>query len=202
MRAFSRTSAMSSSRIRPATRGVYAAPPTPDGRLWTGLPERVAPLRVDRLRAARRQDGLMTFSDPVDTQVTVAAVPGDDPTLGALVHDLSQQLPELIRSELRLAQAEVTEKGKRAGLGIGMFSVAGLLAFFGVAVLITTAILALDLVLPAWLAALIVAVVLLAAGRRRRAGRQEQVAQASPPKPERAIEGVKEDIATVKGARR
>ena len=57
----------------------------------------------------------------------------DDPTVGALVHDLSQQVPELIRSELRLAQAEMTEKGKRAGLGIGMFSGAGLLAFFGLA---------------------------------------------------------------------
>ena len=79
----------------------------------------------------------MTFSEPVDTQVS-----GPEPTIGALVHDLSQQLPELIRSELRLAQAEVTEKGKRAGLGVGMFSVAGLLAHFGVAVLITTAILA------------------------------------------------------------
>ena len=109
----------------------------------------------------------MTFSDPVDTQVSgPGPVPArtEEPTIGALVHDLSQQLPDLIRSELRLAQAEVTEKGKRAGLGIGMFSVAGLLAFFGVAVLITTAILALDLVMPAWLAALIVAVVLLAAG--------------------------------------
>ena len=57
----------------------------------------------------------------------------DDPTLGALVHDLTQQVPELIRSEIRLAQAEMTEKGKRAGLGIGMFSAAGLLAFFGLA---------------------------------------------------------------------
>ena len=106
----------------------------------------------------------MTFSDPVDTQVTPGGPRTEEPTIGALVHDLSQQLPDLIRSELRLAQAEVTEKGKRAGLGVGMFSVAGLLAFFGVAVLITTAILALDLVLPAWLAALIVALVLLAAG--------------------------------------
>ena len=94
-------------------------------------PRRVAPLRVVRLRAARRQDGLMTFSDPVDTQVSgPGPVPArtEEPTLGALVHDLTQQVPELIRSELRLAQAEVTEKGKRAGLGIGMFSVAGLLA--------------------------------------------------------------------------
>ena len=139
----------------------------------------------------------MTFSDPVDTQVS-----GPEPTIGALVHDLSQQLPELIRSELRLAQAEVTEKGKRAGLGVGMFSIAGLLAHFGVAVLITTAIVALDLVLPAWVAALIVAVVLLAAGGIVAMAGKKQVARAAPPRPELTIEGVKEDIATVKGARR
>jgi uncharacterized membrane protein YqjE len=147
----------------------------------------------------------MTFSDPLGTQVNgPGPVPArtDEPTIGALVHDLSQQLPDLIRSELRLAQAEVTEKGKRAGLGVGMFSAAGLLAFFGVAALITTAILALDLVLVAWLAALIVAVVLLVAGGAVALAGKKQVSQATPAMPERAIEGVKEDIATVKGARR
>ena len=41
----------------------------------------------------------------------------DDPTLGSLVHDLTQQVPQLVRSEIRLAQAEMTEKGKRAGSG-------------------------------------------------------------------------------------
>jgi uncharacterized membrane protein YqjE len=128
--------------------------------------------------------------------------PDGEPTLAALVHDLTQQIPELIRSELRLAQAEVTEKGKRAGLGIGMFSAAGLLAFFGLAALITTAILALDLAMPAWLAALIVAVVLLAvAGAVALAGKK-QVQAATPAMPERAMEGVKEDIATIKGAHR
>ena len=79
-----------------------------------------------------------------------------DPPLGALVHDLSVQIPELVRSELRLAQAELTEKGKRVGIGAGLFGAAGLLAFFGAATLIATAVLALALVLPAWLAALIV----------------------------------------------
>ena len=64
-------------------------------------------------------------------QPTVNHTPGADPTLGALVNQLTTQVPELIRSEIRLAQAEVTEKGKRAGIGIGMFSAAGLLAFFG-----------------------------------------------------------------------
>jgi uncharacterized membrane protein YqjE len=123
----------------------------------------------------------------------------DDPTLGALVNQLTQQVPELIRSEMRLAQAEVAEKGKRAGVGIGMFSVAGLLAFFGLAALITTAILALALVVDPWLAALIVALVLLAAAAVAGLLGKKKVESAGPPKPERAMEGVKEDIATVKG---
>ena len=125
----------------------------------------------------------------------------EEPTLGALVHDLSTQIPDLIRSELRLAQAEVAEKGKRAGLGIGMFSAAGLLAFFGVAGLLTTAILALDLVLPTWLAALLVTLVVLAAAGAVAIAGKKQVEQAAPPVPERAVEGVKEDIATIKGQR-
>src|SRR5215471_1288969 len=98
----------------------------------------------------------MSTSTPGKTGHTVS----DDPTMGALVHDLTQQVPQLIRSEIRLAQVEMTEKGKRAGLGIGMFSAAGLLAFFGLACIITTAILGLAHALPDWLSALIVAVVL------------------------------------------
>ena len=122
-----------------------------------------------------------------------------DPTLGALVHDLSQQLPELIRSELRLAQAEMTEKGKRAGIGIGMFSAAGLLAFFGLGCLIATAIIAVAHVVAWWLSALIVAVLLFAAAGAVAMMGKNQVDAATPAKPERALEGVQEDIATVKG---
>ena len=96
----------------------------------------------------------------------------------------------------------MTEKGKRAGLGIGMFSAAGLLAFFGLASVIATAILALAHALPDWLSALIVAVVLFAvAGVVALLGKKE-VQQATPPTPEHAIEGVKEDIAVVKGEHR
>ena len=140
-----------------------------------------------------------TVTRPDERAETVAAHPPAEVPIGALVHRLSEQIPELVRSELRLAQAELTEKGKKAGIGIGMFSAAGLLAFFGVATLITTAILALALVLPAWLAALIVALVILAvAGGVAMAGKKE-VQQATPAAPEMAIAGVKEDVATVKG---
>jgi uncharacterized membrane protein YqjE len=123
-----------------------------------------------------------------------------DPSLGDLVAQLSTQVPDLIRSELRLAQAEVTAKGKRAGIGIGMFSVAGLLAFFGLAFVLTTVALLLDLFLPGWAAALVVAVVLLAGAGVAALLGKKKVAEAAPPTPERTIESVKEDIAAVKGA--
>jgi uncharacterized membrane protein YqjE len=124
---------------------------------------------------------------------------GSDPTLGALVHDMTQQMSTLVRDEIRLAQAEMTEKGKRAGIGVGLFSAAGLFAFFGLATLIATAILALALALPGWLAALIVAVVLFAVAGVFALQGKNNVQQATPPKPEQAIEGLKEDVATVKG---
>lgn len=124
-----------------------------------------------------------------------------DEPVGALVHRLTEQVPQLIRSELRLAQAELTAKGKKAGIGLGMFSAAGLLAFLGLATLVATAVLGLAEVLPAWAAALVVAVVLLAgAGVAALAGRKE-IEQAAPPQPQRAVAGVKEDLATIKGGR-
>jgi uncharacterized membrane protein YqjE len=125
--------------------------------------------------------------------------PGADPTLGALVNQLTTQVPELIRSEIRLAQAEVTEKGKRMGLGVGMFSGAGLLAFFGFGTLLATLIIVLDLFLPLWLAALIVTVVLFGGAGVLALLGKNQVQEATPLQPERAVAGIQKDIATVKG---
>ena len=125
-----------------------------------------------------------------------------DPSLGTLVSQLSTQIPDLIRSELRLAQAEVTAKGKRAGIGIGMFSAAGLLAFFGLGFLLTTVAFLLALVMDAWVATLIVMVLLFAAAGIAAMLGKKKVSEAAPLTPERAIGSVKEDIATVKGAAR
>ncbi|MFL6159965.1 MAG: phage holin family protein [Marmoricola sp.] len=121
-----------------------------------------------------------------------------DPTIGALVHDLTEQVPQLVRSEIRLAQAEVAQKGKRLGVGLGMFSASGLLAFFGLAGTITTVILLLDLALPAWAAALIVTVVLFAGAAVAALAGKSKVEQATPPVPQKAIAGAKEDLATLK----
>ena len=131
--------------------------------------------------------------------MTAQHEPQEGQPLGALVNQLSQQIPELIRSEMRLAQAEVAQKGKRAGVGIGMFSIAGLLAFFAVASLVTTAILGLTYVVDPWLAALIVALLLLVAAVLVGVVGRNKVAEAGPAVPERAMQGIKDDIATVKG---
>ncbi|GAA1478980.1 hypothetical protein GCM10009623_34260 [Nocardioides aestuarii] len=122
-----------------------------------------------------------------------------EPTLGALVHDLSTQIPELVRSELRLAQAELAETGRRAGLGAGLLGAAGVTALYGVAVLLAAVVLALSLVLPAWAAALVVAVALLAGAGVLALRGKGQVERAAPATPERAIAGIKEDVETVKG---
>ena len=104
-----------------------------------------------------------------------------------------------MRSELRLAQAELAEKGKRAGLGIGMFSAAGLLAFYGIATLIATAVIALALVLPWWASSLIIAGVLLLAALGAALGGRNEIQQATPPAPEQTIASVKADVAAAKG---
>jgi uncharacterized membrane protein YqjE len=122
-----------------------------------------------------------------------------DEPIGAVVHRLSEQIPELVRSEIRLAQVELAEKGKHAGVGVGLFSGAGLLALYGLAGLFTTAVIALDLVLPLWLSALIVTVVLFVAAGIAALMGKKQVSQATPAAPERAIAGVKEDVEAVKG---
>ncbi len=135
------------------------------------------------------------------TRATAAPSP-QEPSTGQLISDLTTQISRLVRDEARLAQAEVTQKAKRLGVGAGLFGGAGLFAFFGLAALITTAILALALVLPAWLAALIVAVLLFAvAGVLALVGKKD-VQQGSPPVPTEAIASTKVDIQTVKESAR
>jgi len=130
----------------------------------------------------------------------VSSVHGDE-TTGELIARLSTQTSELLRGEIRLAQAEISRKVKYAGFGAGAFGAAGVLALYGGGALVATAIIALALVLPAWLAALVVTVALFVlAGLLAVVGRS-QVKNAAPPVPERAVEGLKTDVRTVKEAR-
>lgn len=126
--------------------------------------------------------------------------PPQDASTGELISRLSDQTSTLIRDEMRLAQAEFSAKAKHAGTGLGMFGAGGLLAFFGVAALVTTAILALALILPAWAAALIVAVALLIAAAVVSLLGKKQVEQVGPLKPERAMANAQHAVTQVKEA--
>jgi MFS family permease len=100
----------------------------------------------------------------------------------------------LARQEVELAKAELALRGKRAGIGAGMFGGAGVFGFYALGALVATVILALGTAMAGWLAALIVTVVLGAiAGVLALRGRK-QVQQATPPVPEQATESVKEDV--------
>jgi len=129
---------------------------------------------------------------------SVARQEATEQSLNELVRRLSSQTASLVRKEIRLAQLELQEKGKRAGIGAGMFGGSGLVALYGVGALIAAAILALATAVTPWLAALIVAVVFFAvAGVLALTGKQ-QVQQATPPAPEAAIESVQADVDAVK----
>jgi len=125
---------------------------------------------------------------------------GADQSTSELVQRASEQISRLVRDELALAKAELTEKGKHAGIGVGLFGGGGALALYGLGVLIATAILALDIVMPAWLAALIVAVVLFAVAGILALVGKKQVQQAVPPMPTAATDSVKADVDAVTAA--
>ncbi|MFD9093224.1 phage holin family protein [Streptomyces collinus] len=118
--------------------------------------------------------------------------------VGELVQRASQQLSELVRGELRLAQAEMKEKAKGYGKGGGLFGGAGLVGFLMLQALVATVIAALAVALPVWAAGLIVTAVLgLVAAVMALTGKKE-VSQAAPPAPEETIENVKADVAEIK----
>ncbi|TML95470.1 MAG: phage holin family protein [Actinobacteria bacterium] len=119
---------------------------------------------------------------------------GSQESVAELVKQLSEQASRLARQEAELAKAEFTAKGKRAGIGAGMFGGAGIVGLYTVGALTATAILALATAVAAWLAALIVTVVLGAIAGVLALEGKSKVQQATPPVPEQAAESVKEDV--------
>jgi uncharacterized membrane protein YqjE len=141
----------------------------------------------------------MTAHIPSQNTPAGASVSSDpsEATTGELVTRLSGQISELVRGELALAKAELTQKAKRAGIGGGLLGAAGVLALYGFGALVITVIALLALVLPVWASALIVAVVIfIVAGILGLLGKN-QIQRATPPVPENTVESVKRDVATV-----
>jgi hypothetical protein len=115
-------------------------------------------------------------------------------SIAELVKQLSEQTSSLARQEVELAKAELAVKGKRAGIGAGMFGGAGIFGFYALGAVTATAILALATAVAAWLAALIVTAVLGAVAGVLALMGKTKVQQATPPVPEQATDSVKEDV--------
>ena len=122
--------------------------------------------------------------------------------ISEVVKTLSEEASTLIRQELNLAKAELAQKAKNAGVGLGLMGAAYVFLRLTIATATAAAILALAIPLPAWAAALIVtilwlviALVLILLGRSR-------LKRGLPPVPQQTIETVKEDVEWLKSRTR
>jgi hypothetical protein len=134
----------------------------------------------------------------MDETTTAQTADAPNSSTAELVKQLSEQVTQLARDELRLAQLETTRKAKRAGLGIGMFGGSGLLALYGLGCLLAAAIIGLAAAVTAWLAALIIGAALLAAAGVAALLGGGQLRKATPAIPERAVGSVKADVDEIK----
>ena len=142
------------------------------------------------------------MSEAMDAADSLGRTDPKQQSSAELIKHMSELVPQLVREELALGKLELAEKGKRAGAGAGLFGAAGLIGWFGLAVLVATAVLGLAEAFDPWLAALIVAVVLLVvAGVLALLGRS-QFKKATPAAPEKTIANVQEDVRVVKESAR
>jgi hypothetical protein len=118
----------------------------------------------------------------------------DERSVPDLLRQLSEQTATLVRHEMELAKAELSVKGKRMGMGAGMFGGAGLFGLYALGALTACLILVLATAIDGWLAALIVAVVYAAIAGVLALTGKGKVQQATPPVPEQTVDSVKEDV--------
>ena len=117
---------------------------------------------------------------------------------GELVKQMAEQVSVLVKDELKLAQLEMSRKGKEAGSGIGMMGGGGLIALYGVGCLIACAIIAISGQVAAWLAALIVGAALLAVAAVVALAGKSRMKKATPPMPKEAVDSIKTDVEQIK----
>jgi uncharacterized protein YacL len=119
-------------------------------------------------------------------------------SIAELTRELTDQSSRLAQKEIELAKAELSAKGRQAGIGLGAFGGAGLVAVLALGALVATVILLLATAMTTWLAALIVTVVLFAVAGILALLGKSKVEKATPPVPEQTIETVKADFAEAK----
>jgi uncharacterized membrane protein len=128
-------------------------------------------------------------------------MPVDNRSSGEIIQDLLENVQEILRSEVRLAKAEITQEAKKAARSVAISAGGAILAIFALGLVLWAAVYALSLVLPMWAAALIIGVLVgIIAGAMIAAGRT-RMKQVNP-KPETTIRSVKENVEWVKNQTR
>jgi len=117
---------------------------------------------------------------------------------GELVKELSELVSRLIRDELKLAQLEMTHKGKQAGVGAKMLGASGLVALYAIGCLLACVIIAISGVIAAWLSALIIGAALSAVSAVAALAGRGRLRNAAPPVPEEAVSSVQADVREMK----
>ena len=114
--------------------------------------------------------------------------------IGDLVKQLAGQTSTLVKQELDLAKAEMSQKATVAGKGAGLLGGAAVVGLLAAGSLTACLILALSEVIPDWLAALVVALVMAAVAAVLALQGRNRIRAATPPVPEQTVETVKEDV--------
>lgn len=115
-----------------------------------------------------------------------------EPSLGELFSDLSQETSTLIRQEVQLAKTEITRKATKAGREIAFVAAGGFIAYAGFLALIAAAIFGVAEFIPLWLSALIIGIIVAGVGYLLLQKGISGLKQLNPA-PRRTIETLKED---------
>lgn len=171
--------------------GTIDVRPAPDQR----RPVRERP--GDRAPDTRSLDERLPAEPSVGDRSPAVPMAGEH-SVGELVHRATEQLSQLVRQEMALAKAELTQKGRRMGRGGGLLGAAGAVGYVGLIALAGAATAALSLALPVWAAALVVTALLFAIASVLAIVGRAQLRRASPPTPEEMLGSVKADVEAIK----
>lgn len=141
------------------------------------------------------------MSDPAGTPPTPP--PSDDRKVGELVFDVAERVSILVREEIALAKAELTEKATNIGRGAAVGVAAGVFVLMALAMLMHAVAWAINDLLgiesAVWVGFLIEAAFWLIVAGLAGLFAYKSVKKGTPPTPDMAIEEMKETKATLGG---
>jgi hypothetical protein len=123
----------------------------------------------------------------------------EERSLGELFAELSRETSTLVRQEVALAKAELSDKAARVGRNVGFVAMGGALAYAGLLTIVGTIVIVLaNAGFPWWASALLVAIVVLIVGyvltqKGLAALGREQIA------PVQTVDSMKENVQWAKG---